>query len=45
MKAPAAVGAFYLRALSTRARQSTHSGQPPDPYRCVGCPQPVHGPM
>jgi len=36
----------YLdRAASTLARQTTHSGQPPDPYRCVGCPQPAHGPM
>jgi hypothetical protein len=24
------------RAASTRARHTEHSGQPPDPYRCVG---------
>lgn len=34
---------FACRAR-TGARHTTHSGQPPDPYLCVGEPQPAHGP-
>lgn len=35
---------FFACRACTGGRQTAHSGQPPDPYRCVGCPQDAHGP-
>jgi hypothetical protein len=43
-RGPSASYGYFARPASTAVRQTTHSGQPPIPYRWVGWPQPAHGP-